>query len=57
MCSTQWEQRGRALRDGTEEIMAALPDLEPADLAEALHCAAANLHEHMVPLLDPAFGF
>jgi uncharacterized protein (DUF433 family) len=37
--------------------MAALPDLEPADLAEALHYAAANLHEHLVPLLDPALGF
>jgi uncharacterized protein (DUF433 family) len=38
----------------TEEIVATLPDLEPADVAEALHYAAATLHEHLVPLLDPA---
>jgi uncharacterized protein (DUF433 family) len=38
----------------TEEIVATLPDLEPADVAEALHYAAATLDEHLVPLLDPA---
>jgi uncharacterized protein (DUF433 family) len=37
----------------TEEIVAALPDLEPADVAEALHYAAATLHERLIPLLDP----
>ena len=37
----------------TEEIVAALPDLEPADVAEALHYAAATLQEQLVPLLDP----
>ena len=36
------------------EVVAALPDLEPADVAEALHYAAAALQERLVPLLDPA---
>jgi uncharacterized protein (DUF433 family) len=42
--------------DGTsaEKIVAALPDLEPADVAEALRYAAATLHEQPVALLDPA---
>jgi uncharacterized protein (DUF433 family) len=38
----------------TEKIVAALPDLEPADVAEALRYAADALHEQPVPLLDPA---
>jgi len=38
----------------TNEVVAALPELEPADVAEALHYAAAALQEHLVPLLDPA---
>lgn len=38
----------------TDEVVAALPDLEPADVAEALHYAAAVLYERLVPLLDPA---
>jgi uncharacterized protein (DUF433 family) len=38
----------------TNEVVAALPDLEPADVAEALHYAAAALQERLVPLLDPA---
>ena len=38
----------------TDEVVAALPDLEPADVTEALHYAAAALQEHLVPLLDPA---
>ncbi|HEX4220445.1 MAG TPA: DUF433 domain-containing protein [Acidimicrobiales bacterium] len=38
----------------TGEVVAALPDLEPADVAEALHYAAAALHERLVPLVDPA---
>ena len=36
------------------EVVAALPDLEPADVAEALHYAAAALQERLVPLLGPA---
>lgn len=38
----------------TNEVVAALPELEPADVAEALHYAAAALQERLVPLLDPA---
>jgi uncharacterized protein (DUF433 family) len=38
----------------TDQVVAALPDLEPADVAEALHYAAAALQERLVPLLDPA---
>jgi uncharacterized protein (DUF433 family) len=38
----------------TEKIVAALPDLEPADVAEARRYAAAALHKQPVPLLDPA---
>ena len=38
----------------TAEVVAALPDLEAADVAEALHYAAAALQERLVPLLDPA---
>jgi hypothetical protein len=45
--------RGRR-RESTEKIVAALPDLEPADVAEALRYAAATLHEQPVALLDPA---
>ena len=37
----------------TNEVVAALPELEPADVAEALHYAAAALQERLVPLLDP----
>lgn len=33
-----------------EEIVAAFPDLEPADVAEALHCAAVALEERVLPL-------
>lgn len=38
----------------TDEVVAALPELGPADVAEALHYAAAVLQERLVPLLDPA---
>jgi uncharacterized protein (DUF433 family) len=38
----------------TNEVVAALPELEPADVAEAIHYAAAALQERLVPLLDPA---
>jgi len=38
----------------TNEVVSALPELEPADVAEALHYAAAALQERLVPLLDPA---
>lgn len=37
-----------------DEVVAAPPDLERADVAEALHYAAAALQERLVPLLDPA---
>jgi uncharacterized protein (DUF433 family) len=37
-----------------DEIVAALPDLTPEDVSEALHDAAAALQERIVPLLDPA---
>ncbi len=37
-----------------DEVVDVLPDLEPADVAEALHYAAAALQERLVPLLDPA---
>lgn len=36
------------------EVVVALPDLEPEDVAEALHYAAAALEERVLPLLDPA---
>ena len=38
----------------TDEVVTALPEIEAADVAEALHYAAAVLQERMVPLLDPA---
>ncbi|MHB1930705.1 MAG: DUF433 domain-containing protein [Acidimicrobiales bacterium] len=38
----------------TDEVAAALPEIETADVAEALHYAAAVLQERLVPLLDPA---
>jgi len=38
----------------TDEVVTALPEIEAADVAEALHYAAAALQERMVPLLDPA---
>ena len=34
----------------TEEILAALPDLEPEDIHEALHYAAAAVQERELPL-------
>lgn len=37
-----------------QEIVAALPDLTPEDISEALHYAAAAVQERMLPLLDPA---
>jgi uncharacterized protein (DUF433 family) len=37
-----------------DEVVAALPDLETADVTESLHYAAAVLHERLVPLHDPA---
>jgi uncharacterized protein (DUF433 family) len=37
-----------------DEIVAALPDLTPEDVSDALHYAAAVLQERMLPLLDPA---
>jgi uncharacterized protein (DUF433 family) len=37
-----------------DEVVDALPALEPADVAEALHYAAAAVQERTVPLLDPA---
>ncbi len=36
------------------EVSTALPALEPEDISEALHYAAAVLQERMLPLLDPA---
>lgn len=38
----------------TNEVVAALPDIEPADVTEALYYAAAILNERLVPLHDPA---
>ncbi len=38
----------------TAEIVAALPDLSPEDVTEALHYASAVLQDRMLPLLDPA---
>lgn len=37
----------------TEEIVAALPDLEPEDVAESLRYAALALQERELPLLGP----
>jgi uncharacterized protein (DUF433 family) len=37
-----------------EDIVAALPDLEPDDVVEALQYAAAALQERLLPLVDPA---
>ena len=37
-----------------DEIVADLPDLEPADIAEALHYAAELTRERTVPLLQSA---
>ncbi len=37
-----------------DEVVDALPALEPVDVAEALHYAAAAVQERTVPLLDPA---
>jgi uncharacterized protein (DUF433 family) len=34
----------------TDEIIDALPDLEPADISEALHYAAQALRERELPL-------
>ena len=38
----------------TEEIIRDLPDLEPADVAEALHFAAAAVRARELPLRRPA---
>jgi uncharacterized protein (DUF433 family) len=38
----------------TEEIVRDLPDLEPEDVAEALHFAAAAVRERELPLRRPA---
>lgn len=35
----------------TEQILAAYPDLEPEDIREALHYAAAAVRERQLPLL------
>ncbi|MCA9973498.1 MAG: DUF433 domain-containing protein [Anaerolineales bacterium] len=37
-----------------EEIVAAFPDLEPADIREALRFAAEAVRERELPLLTPA---
>jgi uncharacterized protein (DUF433 family) len=36
----------------TEEIVSAYPDLEPADITEALHFAAQAVQERELPLLN-----
>jgi uncharacterized protein (DUF433 family) len=38
----------------TEEIVADLPDLEPGDVADALHDAAEAVRERELPLRQPA---
>lgn len=37
-----------------KEILDAYPDLESADIREALHFAAAAVREREIPLLQPA---
>jgi uncharacterized protein (DUF433 family) len=37
-----------------DEIVTALPDLDVADVSEALHYAAAAVQEKLLPILDPA---
>jgi uncharacterized protein (DUF433 family) len=38
----------------TEEILEALPDLEPDDIGQALHYAAESVRERELPLRQPA---
>lgn len=38
----------------TDEILADLPDLEPADVSEALRFAAESVRERELPIREPA---
>jgi uncharacterized protein (DUF433 family) len=37
-----------------EEVLEALPDLEPEDIRQALHYAAESVRERALPLRQPA---
>jgi uncharacterized protein (DUF433 family) len=38
----------------TDEVLEALPDLEPEDIRQALHYAAESVRERELPLRQPA---